>query len=58
LLHGKSEDEIEEIAKGYDYLEVQPLDNNMFMVREGEVSSVEDLEDINKKIIAIRRKIG
>jgi len=57
VLAGKSEDEIEEIAKDYDYLEVQPLGNNMFMVREGMVSSEEDLKDINKKIIDIRREI-
>ena len=58
LQHGKSDEEIEEIAKDYDYLEVQPLDNNMFMVREGVVSSREDLKDINKKIIGLGEKLG
>jgi len=58
LQSGKSEEEIEEIAKNYDYIEVQPVDNNMFMVREGIVSSKEDLEEINKKIVDLGEKLG
>ena len=45
ILEGKSEESIEEIAEFYDYLEIQPIANNMFLVREGKVPSVETLKD-------------
>ncbi len=53
---GRSEQEIDDIASFYDYLEIQPLGNNEFMLRNGQVDSKEDLQDINKKIIALGRK--
>ncbi|MGM0502770.1 MAG: exonuclease domain-containing protein, partial [Bacillota bacterium] len=37
VLQGKSEDKILEIAKFYDYLEVQPLGNAKFLLEKGEV---------------------
>ena len=54
IIAGKTDEEIEEIAADYDYLEIQPLGNNMFMVRNETVKSVEDLKDINRKIVALR----
>ena len=45
VLAGKSEEEIERIANRYDYLEIQPLGNNEFMLRDNTVSSFE--EEIN-----------
>jgi DNA polymerase-3 subunit alpha (Gram-positive type) len=56
-LHGKSEEEIIEIAKDYDYLEIQPNGNNMFMVREGTLKDVKDIEEINKKIVKLGEKL-
>lgn len=54
---GKDDDEIEDIAKDYDYLEIQPTGNNMFLVRNGVVPNVEALQDINRKIVQLGEKL-
>lgn len=58
IIAGKSDEEIETIANDYDYLEIQPVGNNMFMVRNGTVANVEELQEINKKIVALGDKLG
>lgn len=55
--NGKDDDEIEVIARDYDYLEIQPTGNNMFLVRNGVVPDVEGLRDINRKIVALGEKL-
>jgi DNA polymerase III subunit alpha, Gram-positive type len=58
ILRNKSAEEITRLVDFYDYLEIQPLDNNEFMVREDkyDVKSQDDLIDINKKIIALGKE--
>jgi len=58
IVAGKDEDEIENIAKDYDYLEIQPLGNNEFMVKNGTVPDREALKDINKRIVALGEKLN
>lgn len=58
MLRGASDQKLERIAQFYDYLEVQPLGNNEFMVRDGTVRDRQHLIDLNKKIIALGDKLG
>ncbi len=58
ILEGKSEDELNDIVNFYDYLEIQPLGNNEFMIRDGKVKDREELININKKICEIGEKKG
>ncbi len=50
ILNNKSYNEIRDIVKFYDYLEIQPLGNNMHLVRDGVVKDEEELKSINKRI--------
>ena len=58
ILDGQSEEEIERIANFYDYLEIQPICNNRFLVAEGKVADDEGLRDLNRKIVALGKKLG
>ena len=56
ILNEKSEEQIAKIVDFYDYLEIQPLGNNAFMLESERISNVntqEDLIQINKKIIKL-----
>ncbi|HEY5585570.1 MAG TPA: PolC-type DNA polymerase III [Ruminiclostridium sp.] len=53
ILNDKGEDEISKIVRFYDYLEIQPLGNNQFLINNGKVGSQEDLKKINKKIVKL-----
>ncbi len=58
MREGKPESEIEEIAGFYDYLEIQPISNNLFLVEQGMVPDEEALRELNRRIIALGRKLG
>ncbi len=58
IVAGKSEEEIEEIAKYYDYLEIQPIGNNEYMVRNGTVADDFELQNINRRIVELGEKLN
>ncbi len=58
IVDGKSDEEIEKVASRYDYLEIQPLGNNKFMLKNGTVQNEDGLKDINRKIVNLGDKLG
>ncbi|MCC8103823.1 MAG: PolC-type DNA polymerase III [Clostridiales bacterium] len=55
LVRGASAPEIARLVEFYDYLEIQPLGNNMFMTREDyeDRKTVEELQDLNRRIVEL-----
>ncbi|HEY5560155.1 MAG TPA: PolC-type DNA polymerase III [Clostridiaceae bacterium] len=53
ILAGMNDVELKEIIDFYDYLEIQPIDNNKFLIRNETVNDRRELENINKRIISL-----
>ena len=58
IVAGKSWQELTRIASFYDYLEVQPIGNNAFMMKNGTVKTTAELQDFNKTVIKLGDKLG
>ncbi len=58
MLHNKSQEEIQQIASFYDYLEVQPLGNNQYLVDNNSVPDQEALKTLNKRIINLAKDLN
>lgn len=59
LLDGKSEETIAKIVDYYDYLEIQPIGNNAFMIaseKQRNIKSEEDLKEMNRRIVQLGEK--
>ncbi|AVX20726.1 DNA polymerase-3 subunit alpha [Carboxydocella sporoproducens DSM 16521] len=57
LLDGTSQEKLEEIATFYDYLEIQPLGNNQFLLKENAVKNLEELQRLNQEIVRLGEKL-
>ena len=58
IVAGKSWQELTRIASFYDYLEVQPIGNNAFMMKNGTVKTTAELQDFNRTVIKLGDKLG
>ena len=58
LLSGAPEEQLKEIAGNYDYLEIQPLGNNQFMLDNSTLNSAEELIRLNKTIYALGKELN
>ena len=60
VLKGRSDQELKRIASFYDYLEVQPISNNRFMIAEEKINvhNDEDLRNLNRTIVRLGEEMG
>ncbi|MBR5370711.1 MAG: PolC-type DNA polymerase III [Oscillospiraceae bacterium] len=60
IVDGKPEEELLRLASFYDYLEIQPIANNMFMIRSDRypAQNEEDLRNYNRRVLEIGDKLG
>lgn len=58
IVEGKSWGDLCEIARFYDYLEIQPLGNNEYMVRNGLVPGIDSIKEFNETVVRLGDKLG
>ncbi len=60
LLRGEDDETLAQTAQFYDYLEIQPIGNNRFMLASDDYAAQtdEDLRDLNRRIVALGDKLG
>ena len=58
IIERKSEDELRRIASFYDFLEIQPLANNRFMLAKGIAADEEELRSFNRTVVRLGEELG
>lgn len=57
-LAGLPDAQLDEIAAFYDFLELQPLANNQFLIDNGRVADEKHLQELNSRILAVGHRLG
>ena len=58
IVFGTDEEELTRLAEFYDYLEIQPVCNNRFMLEKGMARSEKDLREFNRTMVHLGDKLG
>lgn len=58
MVDGASDERLEQIASYYDYLEIQPVGNNNYLIADGRAPGEDAIKDWNRKILSLGRKLG
>ncbi|CDZ75016.1 DNA polymerase III PolC-type [Peptoniphilus sp. ING2-D1G] len=58
IYNNESADTIKKIASYYDYLEIQPVDNNLSFIVNDLVKDKDELKNINKKIYEVGKELN
>ncbi|MFR9189469.1 MAG: PolC-type DNA polymerase III [Anaerotruncus massiliensis (ex Togo et al. 2019)] len=58
IIEGKSWGDLCDIARFYDYLEIQPLGNNEFMVRNNTVPDENGIKEFNETVVKLGEKLN
>ena len=58
VISNKDKEELEKIANFYDYIEIQPVGNNNFMIGKGIVKNEKEIQEFNRKLYELGKEMG
>lgn len=58
VIRGESDETLEKIASYYDYLEIQPICNNAFLISSGRAANEKVIQDWNRRIYDLGKRLG